>query len=279
MYQGYQDKLSLRGFCTLTRFPRGCLRYQLEPQEQRQARLKLVEQERQQVNDIALQHQRFGYRGVYVELNKLYHLGRERVRKSMAELGLKKERPKRQRKPAPEFSSSCDLPPGRKVQIDATRFELKQGIAWKYLVQDVSSRACLAIHTVRSLSQEAASAALLEAEQVLRKQGISDPLVIQSDGGSDFTSHYFQDTCLSLGASWHRCRVSEKGGMGILERLNRTLKWDFVFWHEVDTFEDLQKLDSEFKAWYNQQRIHSAINYQTPWQKLLDDVRLSYSVG
>ena len=33
--------------------------------------------------------------------------------------------------------------------------------------------------------------------------------------------------------------------MGILERLNRTLKWDFVFWHELDTFEDLQKLDSE----------------------------------
>ena len=67
--------------------------------------------------------------------------------------------------------------------------------------------------------------------------------------------------------------------MGILERLNRTLKWDFVFWHEVDTFEDLQKLDSEFKDWYNKQRIHSAINYQTPWQKLLDDVKLSYSVG
>ena len=79
-------------------------------------------------------------------------------------------------------------------------------------MQDVASRTCLAIHRVPSLSQEAARAALLEAEQVLRKQGISDPLVIQSDGGSDFTSHYFQDSCLSLGASWHRSRVSEKGG-------------------------------------------------------------------
>ena len=132
---------------------------------------------------------------------------------------------------------------------------------------------------MRSLSQEAASAALLEAEQLLRQQGISDVLVIQSDGGSDFTSHYFQETCLTLGASWHRCRVSEKAGMGILERLNRTLKWDFVFWHEVDTFEDLKKLDQPFKDWYNKQRIHSAINYQTPWQKLLEDVRRSYPVG
>ena len=132
---------------------------------------------------------------------------------------------------------------------------------------------------MRSLSQEAASAALLEAAQLLRKQGISDVLVVQSDGGSDFSSHHFQASCLSLGASWHRCKVNEKGGMGILERLNRTLKWDFVFWHELDTIEDLKNLDQPFKDWYNQQRIHSAINYQTPWQKLLDDVRLSYPLG
>ena len=212
LYQSHQDKLSLRGFCDLTSFPRGCLRYQLESREQQQTRSKQLEQEQEQVKETALKHPTYGYRGVYVELNKLYTLGREKVRTYRADLGLKKERPKRKRKPAPEFASVCDLPPGRKLQIDATRFELKQGIAWKYLVQDVASRACLAIHTVRSLSQEAASAALLEAEQVLRKQGITEPLVIQSDGGSDFTSHYFQDTCLSLGASWHRCRVSEKGG-------------------------------------------------------------------
>ena len=49
----------------------------------------------------------------------------------MAELGLKQERPKRQRQAAPEVSNVCDLPPGRKLQIDATRFELKEGLAWK----------------------------------------------------------------------------------------------------------------------------------------------------
>jgi putative transposase len=279
VYQSHQDKISLRGYCNLTGFPRACLRYQLEAQEQRQARSVQQAQEQEQVKEVALKHQTYGYRGVYIELNKLYCLGREKVRKHMAALEFKKERPKRKRKPAPEFASVCDLPAGRKLQIDATRFELKEGIAWKYLVQDVASRACLAIHTVPRLSQETASGTLLEAEQVLRQQGITDVLVIQSDGGSDFTSHHFQETCLSLGASWHRCKVSEKGGMGILERLNRTLKWDFVFWHEVETIKDLQQLDQPFIDWYNNQRIHSAIHYQTPWNKLLEDVRLSYPVG
>jgi hypothetical protein len=39
--------------------------------------------------------------------------------------------------------------------------------------------------------------------------------------------------------------------MGILERLNPTLKWDFVFWHELETIEALKNLDAAFKDWYN----------------------------
>jgi len=58
----------------------------------------------------------------------------------------------------------------------------------------------------------------------LRRQGVTQNLVIQSDGGSDFTSNIFQTTCSSLG-QWIRAKVNQKGGMGILERLNRTFKF------------------------------------------------------
>jgi len=67
--------------------------------------------------------------------------------------------------------------------------------------------------------------------------------------------------------------------MGILERLNRTLKWDFVFWEAPETLAELQTLDAPFVNWYNQERIHSAIGYETPWQKLTADARLSTPVG
>lgn len=108
------------------------------------------------------------------------------------------------------------------MQIDATRFSLSDGVAWVYVVQDVASRACLTVKAVRNLSKEAAKAALAEAVHKLRSLGITDTLVIQSDGGSDFTSQHFQDYCVSIG-QWVRSKVSQKGGMGILERLNRTL--------------------------------------------------------
>lgn len=263
----------------MTDFPRWQLRYYLMTEQKRQAKQERWQQEQQHVKEVALKHTTYGYRGVYIELNKMFQLGRERVRHHMAVLGLGKQVPKRKRKPSPEYSKVCDLPEGRKVQIDATRFELTDGIAWKYVVEDVASRACLAVQTVRRLSQEAASSALLAATHRLEQLGITDTLVVQSDAGSDFTSAYFQDSCISLGASWHRSRINEKGGMGILERLNRTLKWDFVFWHEPETLTELSDLDEDFQIWYNRKRIHSSINYQTPWHKLLEDARLSTPVG
>lgn len=279
MYKDYQNQVSLRGFSKLTDTPRWRLRYYLARASKRQAREKKLTEEQEWVQELALKHKTYGYRRIYQEANKLIQMGREKVRQHMKTLDLQRVLAKKKRKTSPEVSRVCDLPEGRKLQIDATRFQLKAEIAWKYLVEDVSSRTCLALHTVKRLSQEAASSALVMAQTKLEKLGITEPLIIQSDGGSDFTSQFFQDTCTSLNASWHRSKVSEKGGMAILERLNRTLKYDFVFWHEPESLEDLAKLDQEFEHWYNHERIHSSIDYLTPWQKLSQDATLSSSLG
>ena len=61
------------------------------------------------------------------------------------------------------------------------------------------------------------------------------------------------------------------GGMGIVERLNRTFKYDFVFRHEVDVLDDLKQLAPRFQQWYNQEWLHSALDYGVPWQVLLAD--------
>jgi putative transposase len=56
--------------------------------------------------------------------------------------------------------------------------------------------------------------------------------------------------------------------MGILERLNRTFKYQFIFRHELSDFAHLQSLCQQFKSWYNEQRKHSALRYATPWEAL-----------
>ena len=66
-----------------------------------------------------------------------------------------------------------------------------------------------------------AKLALDEAIAVLRAQGHREATLVQSDEGSDFTSDPFHQGWLKYG-SWVRCQVSQPGGTGILERLNRT---------------------------------------------------------
>ena len=95
--------------------------------------------------------------------------------------------------------------------------------------------------------------------------GIDEPLVIQSEAGSAFTSAWFQMSGSQLG-QWLRCRVNEVGGMGILERLNRTFKYERVFRDDIETSVQLRDHLPEFERWYNEERLHSSVGYQPPIQ-------------
>jgi len=126
----------------------------------------------------------------------------------------------------------------------------------------------VASKAVRSLSMQLAKAALDEGVAVLRSLGIHGSVLVQSDGGSDFTGEVFQNACLRYG-TWVRCKVSQKGGMGILERLNRTYKYAFAFRHDWKSLAEVQTALPDFLRWYNQQRRHSALNYSIPWAMLI----------
>ncbi len=114
-----------------------------------------------------------------------------------------------------------------------------------------------------------AKAALDEGVAVLRSLGIHGTVLVQSDGGSDFTSEVFQTACLRYGA-WVRCKVSQKGGMGVLERLNRTYKYSYAFRYDWCSLTEVQTALPDFHHWYNRQRRHSALNYDTPWATLAE---------
>lgn len=235
--------------------------------QQRQA------QAERQVCEAAHAAPTYGYRRIHQALAQQgIAIGRERVRALMGERGLQPPVPRKPRRATPAVTPAPWWPPGRKVQIDATRLTLDDGVTWVYLVEDVTSRACLAADAAHRLDQDRAAAAIAQGQQRLAELGIKESLVIQSDGGSDFRAEHFQERCQTLGA-WIRCRVSVPGGMGMLERLNRTFKHDFIFWHEVNTLADLQPLLPKFIAWYNQRRLHSSLGYKTPWQVLMKEAK------
>lgn len=266
----YRDfpEVSLRRFAKVLDVAYWRLRDFIGQEKARRLRERKERELRAQVKQMALKHPTFGHRFVHQELLDVgVQIGRHKVRQIMKALGLLLEKVRKPRRMAPAVTPEVDYPPGRRVQIDATQVQLDTGKAWVYIVQDVTSRACLAIKAIRSLSQYSAREVLFEAVSRLRQLGIHEPIVVQSDGGSDFTSEVFQHYCASIG-QWVRCRVNQRGGTGIIERLNRTFKESFLYREECGTFNQLRDLCCCFKDWYNQVRKHSSLGYKTPWQAL-----------
>ena len=138
------------------------------------------------------------YLRVHLQIVTLYGQaapGRHEVRRLLQELDLIPAQPKKTRRPSVPILTPLLWPEGRRVQIDATRFSLTDGVAWVYVVLDVGSRAVLHLEVVRHLSASSAVTALQTGLQMLHHQGIEDNIVVMSDGGSDFTSQAFQLAC------------------------------------------------------------------------------------
>lgn len=263
-----RPELSLRRFARYAEMPYWKLRDFEKSCAARNGRAQERDSLREQVKQVALLHPTYGYRFLYQELRAQGNqVGLHRVRELLGELGLNPPQPRKTRKPAADVMSPPDWPIGRRVQIDATRLSLADGVCWIYHVLDVESRVVLASKAVRSLSMQLAKEVLDEGVGVLRSLAIHSTVLVQSDGGSDFTGEVFQNACLRYGA-WVRCKVSQKGGMGVLERLNRTYKYAFAFRQDWSSLAEVQTSLPDFHRWYNRERRHSALNYDTPWATL-----------
>jgi putative transposase len=270
-----QPHVSLSSFARDIDLPYWKLRDARRHGEQEKARQARQTAHRDQVRDVALANPTYGYRRVQRQLAGQYGQaapGRHEVRQLLRELDLIPAQPRKTRRPSVPILTPLLWPEGRRVQIDATRFSLADGVAWVYVVLDVQSRAVLHLEVVRNLSACSAVTALQAGFQLLHRHGVKESIVVMSDGGSDFTSQTFRQACEEVG-SWIRTKVSQRGGMGILERVNRNLKYEWIFRQEVRSITELRVQCAQFQHWYNTERLHSALGYAYPWDKLVASAR------
>lgn len=90
--------------------------------------------------------------------------------------------------------------------------------------------------------------------------------MIQTDHGSEFQK-MFRFRLAKLGIAHRYCRVRQKDDQAHIERFNRTIQeecFDRVT-HTIHAFRGALK---EYLLWYNGERTHMGINYQTPLEVL-----------
>lgn len=142
--------------------------------------------------------------------------------------------------------------------IDITYIRLHGG--WMYLVAilDWYSRYIVSWELDQSLHQEFV---LLAMRNALKQ---ATPQICNSDQGSHFTSSSYIDLLKR-----HEVRISMDGKGRALdniftERLWRTIKYEEVYVKDYDSPRTARAELSSYLRFYNEGRLHQALNYRTP---------------
>jgi putative transposase len=149
--------------------------------------------------------------------------------------------------------------PNQVWQMDISYIKLSTGIGYLTAVIDVFSRKVLAWQVSNTMD---VSLPLMCLMQAILQHGL--PEILNTDQGSQFTSEEFTSY-----VNGQKIRFSMDGkGRALdniyVERLWRSVKYEFIFLNSFETLEDLRAGLVEYFELYNERRVHQSLAYWTP---------------
>lgn len=258
--------LSLRAQTQLLGLNRSSLYYQSVPPSSEEVLLK------RRIDEIYTARPFYGSRRITVQLNNEGHpLNRKAVIRHMREMGLSAIVPGPHLSRGGKGASFSKYPyllrgvvaayPNHVWGVDLTYIRMKGDYpGWLYLVAvlDWHSRYIVSWELSQNMGQgfvmDAARAALAKAT----------PTIWNSDQGSHFTSPRYTGLLQEAGV-----QVSMDGRGRFVdniftERLWRTIKYEEVYLHEYRTPKEARHSLDQYIDFYNHERPHQALDYQTP---------------
>ncbi|MBN1204868.1 MAG: IS3 family transposase [Myxococcaceae bacterium] len=262
MVQPEHEELSVRKQCALLHLARSNLYY--EPVEVSAEELALM----RHLDRLYLEHPYYGSRRMTVVLrHQGLLINRKRVQRLMRIMGLEAlapgphtSRPHMEHPRFPYLLRHLEIiRPDQVWASDITYVPLERGWAYLVVIMDWFSRAVLAFRLSNTLSVEFCLEAL---EEALGQWG--PPEIFNTDQGAQFTAIEWVAVLLA-----HEVRVSMDGkgrwmDNVFVERLWRSLKYEAVY---PRAYADVHEAWAGISRWlhfYNHQRPHQALGYQTP---------------
>lgn len=220
------------------------------------------------IDKIYTDHPFYGYRRICYVLNTDYSLSinHKAVLRHMREMGIQAIYPRQNTSKAqpgnliyPYLLKGLVINhPNQVWSIDITYIPIRTD--WLYLVAiiDWFSRYVISWELSDTMDIDFV---LNTSQNALKKAA---PEIMNSDQGSHFTSSKYTDIFLNAGSKIsmdHRGRAYDNI---FIERLWRSVKYENVYLNEYDRPRDARIGISRYFSFYNTERPHSSINYQTP---------------
>ncbi len=253
---------SMRRQCELLAVNRSSLYY--EPAGPDEEELALM----RRIDELHLQHPFFGSRMLMRALKgEGTAINRKRVQRLMKLMGLESTAPKpNTSKPAPEHPVYPYLLRGMTISrtnqvwaTDITYIPMAHGFAYLVAIIDWYSRRVLSWRLSNTLEADFCVEALQEA-----LSHFGTPKIFNTDQGSQFTSEDFTSVLRDRGI-----KISMDGKGRFLdnifvERLWRSLKYEEVYLNVYDSLTEARAGIARYFEFFNQDRPHSSLGYQTP---------------
>ena len=253
-----QKGISCRSGCELLSICRSRLFYQARPNLEREQLSQVIREE-------ALKHPTYGYRriawrlrkkrGIAVHDSRVYRLWHK------AGLSLKRSKKKRKRVGQGEQPPPRSLYPNHVWTYDFVKLRLRNGSYVRILVLlDEFTRECLGFFMARSIP---ASKVLAFLKAVMAERG-AVPEYLRSDNGPEFIEaglnawlkeQGIRPTFITPGSPWENGKCESFNGKFREEFLNRQAHFSLRM---------LQIQAEWWRNYYNQERPHSALDYQPP---------------
>ena len=152
--------------------------------------------------------------------------------------------------------------PDERWQVDLMYVKIKQRFFYLIIFIDEYSRYIVHHALMTSMDSNSVSLEAQIAIENLRKDSLASP-EIQSDNGSAFISQDFKIVLGSNGLTHKRIHPHTPEQNAIVERANKTVREELSPVIMTD-YQDAKREISRIVRWYNNERMHSSLNYLTP---------------
>jgi transposase InsO family protein len=154
--------------------------------------------------------------------------------------------------------------PNQKWVTDITYIPTREG--WLYLasVMDLYSRKIVGWHMAERMTKDLVMNAL---RQAYRRRQPNSGLIHHSDRGSQYASHDYQELMIIYRMRGSMSRRGNCYDNACIESFHGILKKELIYLNDYQTRDEAQSSIFEYiEVFYNQQRIHSSLNYLSPSQ-------------
>jgi len=254
--------LSMRRQCEMLRVSRSGLYYEPEPTSPEQLALM------RRMDELHLRYPFYGSRKLSDVLRKEGRdANRKRIQRLMHLMGLEAMAPKpKTSEPHPEHVTYPYLLRGLTISrvnqvwaTDITYVPMESGFAYLVAILDWFSRRVLSWRLSNTLDSTFCVEAL---EEALDRFG--QPEIFNTDQGAQFTADAFTTPLRERGVAISMDGTGRCLDNVFVERLWRSLKYEEVYLHAYGSMRDARAGIGRYLAFYNDERPHQALGYQTP---------------